>query len=94
MAEHTPAPWSVSVDTNTEVIGPHQRTICRAHRDAPTRSEEETRANARLISAAPELLEACESALRFLEIHRERGKAPTQCEADLRAAIAKARGDT
>lgn len=58
VARHTPGPWMVSAVSATEVIGPRQRTICRAHRDAPTRSEAETRANARLIAAAPYLLKA------------------------------------
>lgn len=48
-------------------------------------SQEETDANAQLISAAPDLLEACENFVYGRKEARE-------CEAEMRAAIAKATG--
>lgn len=54
----------------------------------PTVPSEETRANARLIAAAPDLLEACEAALAVHDHFKE--TTPTTLK--LRAAIAKASG--
>lgn len=57
---------------------------------------EEIRANANLIAAAPEMLEALERAVEFLPDPSTRGvktiPAPTQVAIDARAAIAKAKG--
>ncbi len=75
-AKHTPGPWSVSGrdDPAVQVIGADGYGVGRAHtigvaisgRHADpecrrSRSPEEAAANARLISAAPDLLAACEA---------------------------------
>lgn len=60
-------------------------------------SEDEAMANATLIAAAPELLAACELALRILDrdgIQSLRGTAWTDTEREqIEAAVAKARGE-
>ena len=53
-------------------------------------TDDEAMANARVIAAAPELLEACESLLRFAE----RDRLPTDVAVNAaRTAIAKAKGE-
>jgi len=56
-AQHTPGPWSVN--SKAALIDPPDgESICLMRWPTNVRSEEETKANARLIAAAPELLEA------------------------------------
>jgi hypothetical protein len=89
MSKHTPGPWTAN-GTAIEAEAPNGRSDTVAHvygdRDAPVRGS--PRANAALISASPDLLAACEAALETFE--RRFPMSPTT--ADLRAAIAKARG--
>ena len=60
MSEHTPGPWAVNPFRTTvdacDDEGP--LPICKLLWPTNRRSEDETEANARLIAAAPELLEA------------------------------------
>ena len=70
MSAHTPAPWTVDGTTtarNLDVIGEGGRVAMLDCDDSDTDTLE---ANARLISAAPELLEAL---LSILEHSREFG---------------------
>ena len=65
--EHTPGPWEINKMTATykiPIYGPHDTWICSmdAGIDAHT-----AQANARLIAAAPDLLEACKNLLRQFE---------------------------
>jgi hypothetical protein len=88
MGTHTPGPWD---DQGLDICDASDRVIARmvwdqagvgtgAHEIAP---------NARLIAAAPELLEACRLALTQME-----ALAPTLSTASyLRAAIRKATGE-
>ena len=96
MTNHTPGPWFIGDDNNAacEVIaGPVAILLDRTPRCPGGGSEyvisrEEMSANARLIAAAPDLLEACE---RLLD-----GGWP-HAEADIElacSAIAKAKGAT
>jgi len=65
---HTPGPWRCELVTSGqwEVFGPTQAMICRlAKWTATTRSVDA--ADARLIAAAPELLDACRRLLKFNE---------------------------
>lgn len=97
-AQHTPGPWTTYADDNTligpavsdgkamiaDAIGPLP-----AHPQSWRRPIAEVQANARLIAAAPELLEALRAVLVKLE-----GQHPDLMEcAEARAAIAKATGE-
>ena len=105
MSKHTPGPWSVGevshkkqrVDIDSlhadQTVG-HQtwRGLARAYgcEDMPAEGTAVMLANARLIAAAPELLEALVAALKLIEI-------VMPIEGDVtrkaRAAIAKATGE-
>lgn len=101
--KHTPGPWTVSDNHGKRYIEPvgdnaPVAMICRGHDDAYS-------ANANLIAAAPELLEALEDCQTALEWAIEQGGGPA-CEHEAgvcfcnennalnfaRAAIRKARG--
>jgi hypothetical protein len=105
MSEHTPGPWSY-VDTGDgahEIFlaaEPHQaryesqRVIEYAHSIDPEEEPEqfaEAEANARLITAAPDLLAACEAARGWWTLDNH-ALASTMLD-QLDAAIAKARGE-
>jgi hypothetical protein len=91
--KHTPGPWSLDELDSAGSIAIYQL-------NAPTRSalaeleipDVESEANARLIAAAPELLDALENLLALVE-----GECPSLLEDDhhytqVKAAIAKAKG--
>ena len=74
-AAHTPGPWrtysySDSASARQWTVGTPggDRIADNIERGKPT---DEAEANARLIAAAPELLEACKSALRYYEMFRD-----------------------
>lgn len=92
MAEHTPGPWKAEYDL---VEGPDGAYVAKAIIGVP---REEYLANARLIAAAPDLLEALENVLDEVRFEGETGvvvvradKANWALRAAVRA-IAKARG--
>ena len=93
MSKHTPGPWRVVDSWNDHMVesqngeeiiwqdGPH---------DTPTINE----ANARLIVAAPDLLEALESMLQSFLITQSLDDYPIDAPCNkARAAIAKAKGE-
>lgn len=93
MSSHTPGPWAVSLTcsrgTPASVIAPKNENgftpwVC--HMQAA--NIDTGNANARLIAAAPELLEA----LSALVINCDAGSATVGALTDARAAIAKATG--
>jgi hypothetical protein len=95
--QHTPGPWSLE-DRGTKFIvskpgdGYITREVCRM--DSSTMAAFAQEANARLIAAAPDLLEALQ-AIASIDVH----SALTEAEADAihaaaSAAIAKATGET
>lgn len=95
--KHTPGPWKtrrgfdkdeIEVFDSVKVKRPFRRCAIATIHD----NVDGKRANARLISAAPELLEACEAALRFSDRPRNSSDESELCDT-LRAAIAKARGE-
>lgn len=101
-AKHTPEPWYVSErgqthDTDRTIYARtasgNPRWIARVYGEGiPTVATNERTANARLIAAAPELLEALCEALTLFESCLD-GRPQTRAVADLaRAAIAKATG--
>ena len=94
MNKHTPGPWMVlGKGVYTDYLPSHQ-IVYQFHQSA---TDEEAEANARLIAAAPDLLEAAKDVLAD---HKERVSTPncgpqdqpnrTECMDALRAAIAKA----
>ena len=85
MSNHTPGPWRVdhgSMLDGVNVITPRNEWICYLG----MASRPDVVADANLIAAAPELLEALEDAVRDSE-------SPGQWLDEARAAIAKARGE-
>jgi hypothetical protein len=105
MSKHTPGPWAVfrrdgystyihAINEGDE-INTFQVASCHSatsRKYFPTRGEAE--ANARLIAAAPELLEALQAMLRMTERHATHGliATPGSPVALARAAIKKAEG--
>jgi len=96
-SKHTPGPWKPTrywQDHNVgnfwtcdiESLAGGVSHICRVQAGHNTNEAYELcRANANLIAAAPDLLEACKNFLYGRKDNRE-------CEAEMRAAIAKAEG--
>jgi hypothetical protein len=112
--KHTPGPWTLDEDDDPysfefQKDGAILGCVCGPD-DFPCADEDnyddllnETRANARVIVAAPDLLEACERALQFITNGIEFGyitmpdkETPDpahECPDVLRAAIARAKGE-
>lgn len=97
MSQHTPGPWKAHVDDGgiwVEPPNPNEPVICdivlRANA-ASTLSAVEDEANANLIAAAPEMLEALEASLAYVDI---RVFGWLEYEKQVRAAISKAKGGT
>ena len=99
--KHTPGPWKLD-DRGYKFIvhkpgdGYITRDICRM--DSSTMAAFAQEANARLIVAAPELLEALDRIQDAIQNFIEKGLRPTesvmrQWQVDARAAIAKATGE-
>ena len=95
-SKHTPGPWNIGWGLVWNAArGITSRVSGEAwkwkNKDG---FESESKANARLIAAAPDLLEACEDALASLDALAEEGIIEEGKEAGtLRAAIAKAKGE-
>ena len=95
MGAHTPGPWVAVPGQSPIVIREARFIVCTI--PGPW-GNEWCEANARLIAAAPDLLEACEAALTWVAVATPREDAhPAAVNhandlACLRAAIAKARG--
>ena len=90
---HTPGPWDVEPKGSRHFVdGADGLTVAYIDR-AGVRERIEIEANARLIAAAPTLLEALEAVLPDLEHYvATHGPGPDNRLAIARAAIAKARG--
>lgn len=88
---HTPGPWEVSEDDQNgqAVVSSPETEIATCWHHCVGSLEKEMRANARLIAAAPELLDACEALLERYRI-MVAADGPECLQAI--AAIAKARG--
>jgi len=95
---HTPSPWRADIDEEGFVwnVSTEQRIICVFYSEGeikPAKQMENAESNARLIAAAPDLLESCKSLLR----HCGRYLGPLICGGDMtiaRAAISKATSQT
>ena len=92
MSKHTPGPWEAHLDEAYFVTGPDRGRVAimthlkGAHGLGGRRSGDESAANARLIAAAPDLLEALTDLLGWQTL------APDDVVAAARAAITKAEG--
>lgn len=95
MSKHTPAPWTVSeLDARGEVSEYHifiEPDVAVIERKVETRNEGRDMANARLIAAAPQLLEALEAICN--EQDAQEGYATCATYDRARAAIRAARGE-
>jgi hypothetical protein len=93
---HTPGPWDVYAGTMIEREGMLLATVPESSQMCPPDGRDmfwETRANARLIAAAPELLEALEDCVESLSrLRNADGAYRVTCLQQVRAAIAKAKG--
>ena len=83
-AKFTPGPWATKAPS-WDVYDSDGFTIAEVY--PLTFKGHHTEANARLIAAAPDLLEACNVAIRFCE---NRGGSWSEFEAVIRSAISKA----
>lgn len=97
MSTYTPGPWTVSSEYGDS--GEYTITEAYAPMGGGPISREEDHANARLIAAAPDLLEAMEALFENCAmIHMYRGEIDNTKQADAailaaRAAILKAKGE-
>lgn len=86
MIKHTPGPWRV-ID---HYVTAGEEQVCAVGVDWTANN---VTANARLIAAAPELLEALQSVLASVPFSQYHGDGELEeCEHRVRAAIAKATG--
>ena len=98
--KHTPGPWHLGQDRNYEaaLVAENGETVARAAWTGGSGCELEIdkAADARLIAAAPELLEALEAARDTLKAHQMDYADSGYLTAieDAEAAIARARGET
>ncbi len=92
-SRHSQGPWMTQVDETPFTVESANATdpaICELlPRDADVYTEEDE-ANARLIAAAPDLLEACRRAVRLLEQRENVEPLVDSTLQQVRAAIAKA----
>lgn len=97
-SKHTPGPWVTDAHVRNEmVLGPDGAYVadCCILASGNRRTGEVNAANARLISAAPTLLYACEGLVRYAEAVRHiAGMGANQLARleSAKAAIAKAKG--
>jgi len=92
MSKHTPGPWKWwTTHEGAHRINPHKGGLVIASCDTRNPFSEEQEANARLIAAAPDLLEACKAALfEITDIERQGRHNGNSLPKMLSAAIAKA----
>jgi len=95
MTKYTPAPWFYSDDTSSTKINiwGNNNKIFVAELEKYC-LDKNSLANARLISSAPELLEACKSVRALFLRNYEKGTLGYQINQELEHAIAKAEGKT
>lgn len=89
MSKHTPGPWRVSGDSVASVLT--NVVLCQTFSPAPYRGEAQREANARLIAAAPDLLDACKMAELTLSLSdndcRDRPPSGDRCGECVRCGV-------
>lgn len=91
MNTHTPGPWHIGIRPGPIVYGQQGEQV--ANLRLPMVGADENRANARLIAAAPELMELLETAvLRIAMANAEGVPILSAWLPEAQAAIARARG--
>lgn len=101
-ALHICSPWSSNVrpessDTYGSCLGAHICQVRHQGEDAPVVKLSQAKANAHLIAAAPELYEALKRGLKALSFAVEHAGGDPEthyCCVQMRAALAKARGES
>lgn len=102
MTQHTPGPWNIGTKNGARVWSENGETLIADANASESLRKEIKKANARLIAAAPDLLEALESAWLWMENQADGQSKGGHATFDLmmlreqrdlaRAAIAKATG--
>lgn len=95
MSAHTPGTW-LAVGDWVELVDDTRADICSVNpcdfgQSSYGRNDDEMRANARLIAAAPDLLEALQLVRDYVATMKGMGH---QYQVEIDAAIAKAKGET
>ena len=104
---HTPGPWAThktegnggNIPDRLEIVGPEEGRKRSLIASIYGFKLPEGQANARLIAAAPELLETCESLLEIIDVRMlelsevEWGQRKHEAEHKAKSALAKVRGD-
>lgn len=97
--QHTPGPWlfeDISSATENDgmgyIYGLRSTSDPIAHTGDAVFTPKENRANAHLIAAAPDLLEALQSMMGFYGMDERRGEVSGVIFDEARAALAKAKG--
>jgi len=90
MSKHTPGPWRYEEFGPNVIIKATKNPMLSVVHSLYQESREQTEANAHLIAAAPELLEALEN---LLKVHEGEGGTQYHAGDMARAAIAKAKGE-
>ena len=92
--KHTPGPWTYfENDRHVMSQGYEMPSICQTPKGKQSKNKH-WQANARLIAAAPDLLEALELSLNFIQNTESEMGVELTCGVNARAAIAKAKGKT
>ena len=93
-AKHTPGPWHIGMKPGPMIYGPKGEQVAdMRHKPFTLVSEiDESVANVRLISAAPDLLAALEAIIKMIGPYAGQGRMDAEISA-ARAAIAKAKGE-
>jgi len=87
--KHTPGPWHLHDMEQFTICGPNYKAVAETK---TRRSDDECRANARLIAAAPELLEACKAVIAALSQNKTFPADIDAAKKWLNDAITKAEG--
>ena len=96
MSKHTPGPWRYDRSNGSPTTGQHMIAGAKPGYLAEVRDcgSGDVQANARLIAAAPDLLDALQAIVKSLSDQDDEGLIEhAQQMIDARAAIAKATGD-